>query len=113
MVVKIGGFRKKTRHKLRKTLRQKGKISLRRYLQVLKVGDVVSFNAEPGIQSGMYFPRYHGKKGKVIGQRGTNYIVFMKDGGLMKKIIVHPVHLHKLSSTADAENAKASAKAKK
>ncbi len=100
MVIKIGGFRKKTRHKLRKSIRQRGKISLRRYLQEFQVGDVVSLNAEPGVQSGMYFPSYHGKKGKFAGKRGTNYIVALRDGSLTKKIIVHPVHLHRVSGAA-------------
>ena len=67
MVVKIGGFRKKTRHKLKKTLRQKGKISLSKYFQEFSDGDVVCLQVEPAVKGGMYFPRFHGRKGIVSG----------------------------------------------
>src|SRR3989338_1698572 len=97
MVKKIGGFRKRTRHKLKKHLREKGKLSLSRYFQEFSVGDIVCLKAEPNVIKGMYFPRYHGKKGKVIGQRGNSYIVSLKDGQIEKKLIVHPVHLSKIN----------------
>lgn len=97
MVTKIGGFRKRTRHKLKKTLRQKGKLSLTKYFQELQTGDFVCLKAEPSVQAGMYFPRYHGKKGKVIGQRGSSYIIAIKDGNMEKKLIVKPIHLEKLT----------------
>ena len=92
---RIGGFRRKTRKKLSKNVRQKGKFSIRRFFQKLKDGDRVCLVAEPSIQKGMYFPRFHGKAGTIEGKQGSNYFVKIKDGKKSKKILVHPVHLKK------------------
>lgn len=93
MSKRIGGFRRKTRHKLQKSPRTKGKISIRRYLQQFKVGDQVHLVAEPAIQTGMYLPRYHGRTALVVGKQGNCYKVEIEDGNLHKTLIVHPVHL--------------------
>ncbi len=95
MVDRSGGFRRKTRSKLRKNIRDRGKISLRRYLQVFKKGERVLLKAEPAVQKGMYFPRYHGKSGLIKNKIGECYEVLIKDGGKEKTLIVHPVHLKK------------------
>mgnify|MGYP001587355627 CR=1 FL=1 len=93
MTKRIGGFRRKTRHKLKKSPRTKGKISIKHYLQEFKVGDYVNLSAEPAIQKGMYLPRYHGKTATVIGRQGDCYKVRIRDGNLDKTLIAHPVHL--------------------
>lgn len=93
MVTRIGGFRRKTRRKLRKRVRDKGKISIRRYLQAFKIGDRVCLKAEPAVQKGMYMPRFHGKIGIVKAKRGKCYEVGIKDGNKEKMLLVHPVHL--------------------
>ncbi len=96
MATRVGGFRRKTRSKLRKSPKEKGKISIRKYFQVLKPDMKVCFKAEPAVQKGMYFPRFHGKTGTVIGKEGTCYRVAFKDGKKAKIIIAHPVHLKKV-----------------
>jgi len=96
MTKRIGGFRRKTRHKLRKNFRQKGKLSLTRYYNEFNVEDKVQLLADPGIQKGMYFPRFHGKRGIVTGKKGNCYQIDIKDGGKAKKLVVHPVHLKKV-----------------
>ena len=90
---RVGGFRRKTRHKLAKSVREKGKISLTRFFQLFKIGDLVSLVAEPGVQKGMYNPRFHGKTGKVVEKKGKCYGVEIKDMKRTKKVIVHPIHL--------------------
>jgi len=97
MTKRIGGFRRKTRNKLKKNIREKGKLSLTRYFNVFNINDTVLLKAEPSIQGGMYFPRFHGKSGKVIGKKGACYQVAIRDGGKGKVLVVHPVHLRKLS----------------
>ena len=72
---RVGGFRRKTRRKLTKSVRQKGKVSLTKFFQRLKDGDKVYLVAEPSIQGGMYFPRFHGKSGVIDGMQGKNYFV--------------------------------------
>ena len=54
MVTRIGGFRRKTRHKLKKTVRTRGKLSLTRFLQSFVAGEKVVLSAEPAYQKGMY-----------------------------------------------------------
>ena len=96
MAKRMGGFRRKTRRKLRKNVRQKGKISITRYLQEFNVNNRVQLLAEPAVQKGMYFPRFHGKAAVIKGKRGDCYEVEIKDGEKYKTLIIHPVHLKKI-----------------
>ncbi len=95
MSKRIGGFRRKTRNKLKKSLRDKGKISINKYFQQFKIGERVVLKAEPAIQKGMYFPRFHSKTGLVKGKKGSCYEIIIKDGGKEKTLTVHPIHLQK------------------
>lgn len=93
MVDRVGGFRRKTRSKLRKRVRTKGKFSLVKFFQRFKEGDRVYLKAEPAFQKGMYFPRFHNAAGTIKKQQGSNYYVQIKDGNKTKEVLVHPVHL--------------------
>ena len=95
MAQRIGGFRRKTRYKLKKNIRQKGKLSISRFFQEFKIGERVKLLAEPAIQKGMYFPRFHGKSGKITGKQGKCYKVKIKDFKKQKELVVHPIHLRK------------------
>jgi len=86
-------FRRKTRQKLSKGFRQKGKISLKKFFQEFKEGDRVLLKCEAAYQNGMYFPRFHGKSGFVLNKKGECYEVLIKDGNKDKMCIIHPVHL--------------------
>jgi large subunit ribosomal protein L21e len=81
---------------MRKHKRRQGKISFTRYFQTFNEGDIVVLNAEPAVQKGMYFLRFHGKSGVITGQKGKCYIVKINDRKKEKSLIVHPVHLKKL-----------------
>ena len=94
MVQRIGGFRRKTRHKLSK--KNKGKISLRKYFQSFKEGDKVLLQVEPAFHKGMYHPKFHSKSGTITGRRGNCYKLEIKDKNKYKTLIVHPVHLRRL-----------------
>ncbi len=94
MAKRTGNYRRKTRHKMHKPLREKGKISIRRYLQTFKQGDKVVLKAEPAIQTGLYMVRrYHGMVGTVEAKRGACYEVSIFDRNKEKTMLVHPVHL--------------------
>jgi len=95
MTQRIGGFRRKTRSKLRKNVRQRGKISIKNYFQSFNSGDSVTLVPEPAIQKGMFFPRFQGKTGIITGKQGECYKVHIKDGSLIKELLVHPVHLRR------------------
>lgn len=92
---RIGGARKKSRHIMKKSRCDKGKISITRYFQELKIGDKVALKAEPAYQKGMYNLRFHGKIGTVAGREGKCYKVKIIDGKA-KMLTVHPVHLRKV-----------------
>jgi large subunit ribosomal protein L21e len=96
MVQRIGGQRRKTRSKLKKDVRSKSKISLSKYFQTFNEGDRVLLKAEPAVQKGMYYPRFHGLTGIVKGKQGNCYVINIKDSKKEKSVLVHPVHLRKV-----------------
>ncbi len=96
MAQRTGGRRRKTRNKLRKNIRQKGKISIKNYLQSFKTGDKVAFVAEPAVQKGIYDRRSHGQTGEIMSKRGKCYLIKIKNFNKIKTIIAHPVHLRKI-----------------
>ena len=93
MAKRIGGSRRKTRKKLLKHHKEKGKIKISRYFQEFDVGERVAISIEPAVHKGLPLPVFQGKVGKVVDKRGECYIVELKDGGVIKKLIIHPVHL--------------------
>lgn len=93
---RIGGARRKTRSIMRKPLRERGKLSVSRYFQKYSEGDKVCLKAEPSVQKGIYFRRFHGKTGIIESKRGNCYNVRIKDINKEKVLIIHPIHLKKL-----------------
>ena len=96
MAKRTGGNRSKTRGIFKKNIKDRWKISIRKYFQEFKLGDKVILKAEPAVQTGMYFRRFHGKVGEVSGMKGECYIIKIKDFNMKKELIVHPVHLNRL-----------------
>jgi large subunit ribosomal protein L21e len=96
MVKRIGGSRRKTRSKLRKPEREKGKVAISKYFNTFEEGETVVLKPEPSVQKGMPLPRYQGKSGIVLGKQGKAFKVLIKDGSVEKMIIVPPVHLLKI-----------------
>ncbi len=93
---RIGGSRRKTRHKLAKNYRTRGKLSLVKYFQEFNLGDRVCLVIEPSVHSGLFFPRFYGKGGTITGKRGRCYEVVIRDGRMAKTLVVHPIHLKKI-----------------
>ena len=98
MARRKGGSRRKTRAKFRRNVNDRGKVSIKKYLQSFKLGDRVCLDANPSIHRGLYFPRFHGLKGVITEKKGECYLVQFKDKNKLKKVIAHPVHLTKLFS---------------
>ena len=96
MVKRIGKSRRKTRYKLKRDKRKKGKISLNEYFKVFKPGDKVNLTANSAVQKGMYHPRFYGKAGIIKAKQGNCYQVLIKDKNKEKTVIVHPVHLRRV-----------------
>ena len=94
MVARKGkGSRRKTRHKLSKHVRERGKIKIRKWLQTFNPGDYVHIKIDPSVHIGKPHPRFHGRTGVVVKQRGRCYEILVTDGDKEKLIIAHPVHL--------------------
>ncbi len=94
---RTGGLRRKSRHKLKKSVKERGKVSLSRYFQEFNIGEKVFLKAEPAIQRGMFFIRFKGKAGEILKKRGSCYEIKIKDGKKIKTVISHPIHLKKAS----------------
>jgi len=93
MVSKSHGPRRRTREKFRKTRIP----TVNQFVRKFNQGDKVAIDIESSSSSGMPFRRFQGLIGEVIGQRGRAYIVQIKDGDKLKKIIANPEHLKAIS----------------
>ncbi len=95
MVKASKGGRRRTRYVMQKRARERGLSPLTRMFQKFEVGDKASVSLDPSIHKGQPHVRFHGKTGTVTGQRGDAYLMDIRDGDKMKKIIVRPEHLRK------------------
>ncbi len=93
MTLKSKGFRRSTRTKLSKKSRNKGMIPITRSLATFDVGQKVHIVLEPSVHKGIPHPRYHGKTGTVMEQRGRSFLLEIRDGNARKVIISRPEHL--------------------
>ncbi len=91
MVRKAKGPRAGTRRLLKR--RERRKLTIADVMKNLKEGDMVAIKIDPSVQRGMPHVRYHGRTGRVVERRGMSYVVEVKDGGKLKKIIARPEHL--------------------
>jgi large subunit ribosomal protein L21e len=90
---KSHGERRKTRDKLKKSVRERGLSPISRAIQEFEVGQSVHIKLDPSVHRGMSNPKFHGRTGKVLGQRGRAYIVAVSDGNATKQVILFPQHL--------------------
>tara|TARA_Y100000294_G_C8456472_1_gene296787 strand:+ start:77 stop:367 length:291 start_codon:yes stop_codon:yes gene_type:complete len=90
---RIGGLRRKTRYKLKKGRREKGKVSVSKFMQQFEAGQKVHLTVEPSFHKGMYHPRFKGKTGIIKTAIGNCYEVAITDGGKQKTLLIHPIHL--------------------
>lgn len=95
MAQRMGGFRRKTRNKLKKHRTVRSKISVREYVKQLSIGQRVLLKAEPAVQKGMFHPRFYGRTGTVVAKQGQCYQILIKDGGKEKHMLTHPVHVRR------------------
>ncbi len=87
------GMRKKSRDKLSRTVRARGKSSVVRAIQEFETGAMVHVIIDPSIHKGMPHPRFHGKTGEVVGTRGRAFVLKVTDGNATKTLITLPEHL--------------------
>ena len=79
----------------KKPPREKGRISLKKMFQKMKVGDKVTIARE--LSKKAEFPRrLSGCTGIIESLRGKAYIVKIRDNGREKQFIIKSVHLKKI-----------------
>ncbi|KUO40379.1 MAG: 50S ribosomal protein L21 [Hadesarchaea archaeon DG-33-1] len=93
MVKRSKGYRSKTRGKMSKHVRQRGPPPVSRVIQDFGPGARVTIILDPSIVKGQPHSRYHGRTGVVAEKRGRAYVVEIRDGGSIKRIISRPEHL--------------------
>lgn len=96
MVKASKGIRARTRGVLRKSLRERGMSPITRSFQKFEVGDRVSIIIDPSEHAGQPHPRFQGVTGTVSGMQGRAYVLEIRAGGKIKKIITSPEHLRKI-----------------
>ena len=92
MVVKSHGAKRRTREKFRK----RGRVTVNKLMGNFDIGQRIVIDIESSSLSGMPFRRFQGISGKVVGRRGRAYLVEIKDGNKIKKVIANPEHLKAL-----------------
>lgn len=96
MVRKAKGPRAGTRKLLKK--KERRRLTITDVMKDLKEGDLVAIKINPSVQKGMPHVRYQGRTGRVVEKRGMAYVVEIKDGGKIKKIIARPEHIKLLKA---------------
>lgn len=95
MVKASKGGRRRTRYVMQKRARERGLSTITRAFQKFDLGEKASVSLDPSIHKGMPHVRFHGRTGEVVGRQGNAYMLEVRDGGKMKRIIVKPEHLRK------------------
>lgn len=91
MAQKSKGMRRKTRKKLTRDSGNEGRTE--KHLRSFDDGERVRFDIDPSVQQGMPHPRFDGRTGEVVEQRGRSFVVKLDDRGKEKTFAVYPAHL--------------------
>lgn len=89
------GPRSRTRKKLSKKPRQRGLSPITATFQEYEVGERANVVIDSSVHKGQPHHRFHGQTGVVVGRQGRAYLLEVRMGGKMKKILVRPEHLRK------------------
>lgn len=87
------GYRNRSRKLFRHEPRRRGYRGLSRLMYEYKPGDPVIIDVNPTYIETAPHRRYQGKVGKVVEKRGRAYVIEVRVGSKIKKIITTPEHL--------------------
>lgn len=86
--------------KFTRRLKKERKFTINDYVKSFKEGEKVYIDIQPEYKiGGMPHSRFNGKIGRVIEKRGDCYVVEVKMGGVIKRPIIHPIHLKPIPKT--------------
>lgn len=97
MVKASKGPRERTRDKFRKRPRERGLSPITRAFQTFEAGEKAAIVVDPSIHPGQPNKRFHGYTGTVVARQGRAYVVAVRQGGLIKRVIAAPEHLRKVA----------------
>lgn len=103
MVVRSKGSRSKTRHKLSKHPRTRGKPPVTHSLRDYPLGTKVAITINSSVQKGMPHPRFQGLTGNVVERRGDAFIIELYSKNKQKTIISRPEHLRLITPAPTQE----------
>ena len=98
MVRHSKGYRTRSRSLLSKRPRDHGMQGLSRMLHKYQIGDRVLIDLFPSMVRGLPHRRYYGKVGTIVEKRGRAYVLEVKMGGKMRKIISRPEHMRPMAA---------------
>ncbi len=101
---KSKGYRARTRHLMKKHVRDKGIRPLDYLLRDFNEGDIVDIIIDSGEHRGMPHKRYQGKTGEITKKQGKAFIVLIRQGKAWKQIICAKEHLRLSRSVIQQEN---------
>jgi large subunit ribosomal protein L21e len=90
------GINKRTRGILRRKPRERGLSPITRAFQTYEVGEQASIISDPSMRKGRPHSAFHGKTGTVVGNQGRAYMMDVRIGNKVKKVIVLPEHMRKV-----------------
>jgi len=97
MTKRSKGPRRKTRYKLQRKKRDRGKSPITYILQDFDVGAKVNIKIDPSAHKGQPHHRFHGYTGTVVGKQGGALIVRIVEGKKKKDLLILPPHLRRFS----------------
>lgn len=103
MAVRSKGFRSKTRHKLAKHPRTRGKPPVTHALRDFPPGTKVAITVNPSVQKGMPHPRFQGLTGNVVERRGDAFVIELYQKNKLKTVISRPEHLRLITPAPTQE----------
>ena len=90
------GPRSRSRKKMTKRARDRGKVPITKYLQNFEIGEKAAMVIEPTAYKGGPHHKFHGLTGTITGKQGNAYKLKVKDGNMEKIILAKPEHLKKV-----------------
>lgn len=97
MVKASKGTREKTRKKFRKRPRDRGLPPVTHYFTTFQEGERAAVVIDPSVHKGQPNKRFHGLTGTVLEKRGRSYVLAIRQGSLIKKVIAAPEHLRRIN----------------
>lgn len=79
--------------KFTKKPRERGLAPITKSIQEFPTGARVTIVIDPRVHKRQPHHRYQGRVGIIYGKMGRGYMVEIKDGGKIKKIVAGPEHL--------------------